>query len=217
MEVIYLYNEELDTLQELTEVTNSKLIEIASEVSKELTERVNEAWDKLPNFKGDPTTKCEEVDELFAQNNSEIEPVAKTATEDCISRQAAIEAVSLKISEYEAPYKTAEDKDIMSVVMRTGLRLAQDIIESLPPVEPIAESATTTDEVVDFNNLISVGRRLRNLPPVELKRPKREWMFNPKDAIDSMFSKPKCPECGFESADGGNFCSNCGADMGGVE
>lgn len=71
MEVIYLYNEELDTLQELTEVTNSKLIEIASEVSKELTERVNEAWDKLPNFKGDPTTKCEEVDELFAQNSSD--------------------------------------------------------------------------------------------------------------------------------------------------
>ena len=40
-----------------------------------------------------------------------------------------------------------------------------------------------------------------------------KWVFNPKDAIELMFTKPKCSECGFESADGGNFCSNCGARM----
>ena len=40
-----------------------------------------------------------------------------------------------------------------------------------------------------------------------------EWLFNPKDAIELMFTKPKCSKCGFESADGGNFCSNCGARM----
>ena len=40
-----------------------------------------------------------------------------------------------------------------------------------------------------------------------------EWIFEPKDAIELMFTKPKCSECGFESADGGNFCSNCGAKM----
>lgn len=45
-------------------------------------------------------------------------------------------------------------------------------------------------------------------------RPRGEWIFEPKDAIELMFTKPKCSECGFESADGGNFCSNCGADMG---
>lgn len=44
-------------------------------------------------------------------------------------------------------------------------------------------------------------------------RPKGEWIFNPKDAIDLMFTLPKCSNCGFESADYGNFCSNCGADM----
>lgn len=48
---------------------------------------------------------------------------------------------------------------------------------------------------------------------VREQQPKGEWIFNPKDAIDLMFTKPKCSECGFESADGGNFCSNCGADM----
>lgn len=44
-----------------------------------------------------------------------------------------------------------------------------------------------------------------------------EWVFNPKDAIDLMFTKPKCSKCGFESADGGNYCPNCGAKMGGDE
>lgn len=44
-------------------------------------------------------------------------------------------------------------------------------------------------------------------------RPKGEWIFNPTDAIDLMFAKPKCSKCGFESSDGGNYCSNCGADM----
>lgn len=40
-----------------------------------------------------------------------------------------------------------------------------------------------------------------------------EWIFNPKDAIELMFTKPKCSECGFESSDGGNYCHNCGAKM----
>lgn len=49
------------------------------------------------------------------------------------------------------------------------------------------------------------------------ERPKGEWVFNPPDAIDLMFAKPKCSKCGFESSDGGNFYSNCGADMRGED
>ena len=44
-----------------------------------------------------------------------------------------------------------------------------------------------------------------------------EWIFNPKDAIELMFMKPKCSKCDFESSDGGNFCSNCGAKMKGAD
>jgi hypothetical protein len=40
-----------------------------------------------------------------------------------------------------------------------------------------------------------------------------KWVFNPSDALEAMFAKPKCSECGFESADGGDYCSNCGARM----
>ena len=39
------------------------------------------------------------------------------------------------------------------------------------------------------------------------------WIFSPKDAIEMMFTLPKCSECGTESADGGNYCPNCGAKM----
>ena len=39
------------------------------------------------------------------------------------------------------------------------------------------------------------------------------WIFSPKDAIEMMFTLPKCSECGAESADGGNYCPNCGARM----
>ena len=39
------------------------------------------------------------------------------------------------------------------------------------------------------------------------------WIFNPKDAIEMMFTLPKCSECGAETPNGGNYCSNCGTKM----
>ena len=39
------------------------------------------------------------------------------------------------------------------------------------------------------------------------------WIFDPKDAIEMMFTLPKCSECGAESSDGGNYCPRCGAKM----
>ena len=40
-----------------------------------------------------------------------------------------------------------------------------------------------------------------------------KWIYEPKDAIEMMFTKPKCSECGYESADGLHYCPNCGAKM----
>lgn len=63
------------------------------------------------------------------------------------------------------------------------------------------------------NENCGVWEMIENAPTVQADRPHGEWIFNPKDAIELMFTKPKCSKCGFESADGGNFCPNCGADM----
>ena len=40
-----------------------------------------------------------------------------------------------------------------------------------------------------------------------------EWKYNPKDAIEMMFTLPKCSICGHESSDALNYCPNCGAKM----
>lgn len=61
---------------------------------------------------------------------------------------------------------------------------------------------------------VDIIEKIKNIPTADVVERKRgEWIFNPSDAIEMMFTKPKCSECGFESADGGNYCSNCGADM----
>lgn len=44
--------------------------------------------------------------------------------------------------------------------------------------------------------------------------PKRgEWIYKPKDAIEMMFTLPKCSVCGYESSDALNYCPNCGSLM----
>lgn len=48
--------------------------------------------------------------------------------------------------------------------------------------------------------------------------PKRgEWIYKPKDAIEMMFTLPKCSVCGHESSDANNYCPNCGAKMNGEQ
>lgn len=49
---------------------------------------------------------------------------------------------------------------------------------------------------------------------VKAQLPKRgEWIYKPKDAIEMMFTLPKCSVCGHESSDANNYCPNCGAKM----
>ncbi len=64
---------------------------------------------------------------------------------------------------------------------------------------------------IDYKRMDRVLVEMPTADVVEVKHGK--WICNPSDAIEAMFTKPKCSECGFESADGGNYCPNCGAKM----
>lgn len=49
---------------------------------------------------------------------------------------------------------------------------------------------------------------------LQAQLPKRgKWIYKPKDAIEMMFTLPKCSVCGHESSDANNYCPNCWAKM----
>ena len=61
------------------------------------------------------------------------------------------------------------------------------------------------------SRITGLGNRIFAL---EKQLPKRgEWIYKPKDAIEMMFTLPKCSVCGHESSDANNYCPNCGAKM----
>lgn len=81
-------------------------------------------------------------------------------------------------------------------------------------IEQMEADAEHIDNYIVKMALYATIDDVKNAPTADVvERKKGEWLFNPSDAIEMMFTKPKCSECGFESADGGNYCPNCGADL----
>lgn len=114
-----------------------------------------EIFENIPPVEPKPPVdlKPTETPLVFGEN-AEFE-FATMCCEDCISR-ADIEYHTQLEARGNGQYEEVE------VAYKSD-------IESLPSVEPIAKNATPTDEVVDFNNMISAGGRIRNLPPVTPK------------------------------------------------
>lgn len=106
---------------------------------------------------------------------------------------------------------------------QTAHKWALDVIEGfLNDTQPSTDGDLISRESAlaefrDGRDVYDIMESIEELPSAPDSRQYGEWIFEPKDAIELMFTKPKCSECGFESADGGNFCSNCGADMRGGE
>lgn len=70
------------------------------------------------------------------------------------------------------------------------------------------------DKLKDIISDTWILDRIDEQPTVDVEPVRHgHWIFNPKDAIEMMFTLPKCSKCGAESADSGNYCSNCGAKM----
>lgn len=100
-----------------------------------------------------------------------------------------------------------------------------DLISRNDVIDAIRKQLNDTNALIDIigrkgvdptEPIIHLFSVISAIPPAD--RPTGKWIFNPKDAIELMFTLPKCSECGFESSDCGNYCSNCGAKMkGGTE
>lgn len=59
---VYLYNEEADTLQDLSELTVDELIIVSNSLVEEINKRL---WDALPLLEADQTVSCETMAQLF--------------------------------------------------------------------------------------------------------------------------------------------------------
>lgn len=144
-------------------------------------------------------------------------------TTDCISRRDALKPFCITSDGTRIP-----EVDCDNFPVEFSVKDIKRHLLSLPPVTPtVSEDFISREQVrakLDYisyaeKDPISIAKRIvENAPSVTPTERTGEWIFNPKDAIDLMFTKPKCNKCGFESADGGNFCPNCGAKMkGGAE
>ena len=146
-----------------------------------------------------------DTDELVERIKREYEIKEKPVCEDAISRQAVEEMIKAEMPE-RGMWEIEGDKE-----KETVCEVCVDLIQKLSELPPV----TPTDKVVDFNNMISAGGRIRNLPPVEPKRPKGEWIVY--SLVDEGRVELECPECGdtfVRAVDyRPHFCENCGADM----
>lgn len=72
----------------------------------------------------------------------------------------------------------------------------------------------TIDNDGEEHDGVTLQSIIDKLPTVDAEPVRHgHWIFNPKDAIEMMFTLPKCSECGHESSDALNYCPNCGAKM----
>lgn len=153
-----------------------------------------------------------DVEEIVERIKEEYEIKDRPVCEDAISRQDTVNALCAKCGD---AYRNCRDYKAWCPNVK--------VVMSMPPVE--TKRLPQPHKCVVYRDgecrypieACSECPKHEGMRAVLAERPKGEWIFNPKDAIDSMFAKPKCNKCGFESADGGNFCPNCGAKMKGVD
>ena len=150
------------------------------------------------------------IDALRCSEKPNLQPTCNqlaTTEGDLISRQAVLDALAgmcyTDVDEYRTAVKAV--RKVPSVEPREcGVLCA--LAERTCPFQGKEYAWCLTCPHISEEDRVLVKKAV--------SEPKTgEWIFRPKDAIELMFTKPKCSECGFESADGGNYCPNCGAKM----
>ena len=75
--------------------------------------------------------------------------------------------------------------------------------------DALADECSENDYLVNENTRLTTENK-----ELQAQLPKQgKWIYKPKDAIEMMFTLPKCSVCGHESSDANNYCPNCGAKM----
>ena len=110
-----------------------------------------------------------------------------------------VETLRWTANEYKGSIIDEYDKDTMNA--------AADAIEALEKQIDSIENDKTNLEADIINLEIAIDKANTQLPK------RGEWIYKPKDAIEMMFTLPKCSVCGHESSDANNYCPNCGAKM----
>ena len=110
-----------------------------------------------------------------------------------------VETLRWTANEYKGSIIDEYDKDTMNA--------AADAIEALEKQIDSIENDKTNLEADIINLEIAIDNANTQLPK------RGEWIYKPKDAIEMMFTLPKCSVCGHESSDANNYCPNCGAKM----
>lgn len=82
----------------------------------------------------------------------------------------------------------------------------------------LKERNYNTATALQLQGLLNATTLIKHLvfdyPTVDAEPVKHgHWIYEPKDAIEMMFTLPKCSECEEESPNGGNYCPYCGAKM----
>lgn len=185
---------------------------------KQVTSKLKNPDDSLLT---DDSDECKEqkskLEETPTTSKTEsVEGVAESATTtDCISRAKAIEEVKA-LPDTDNGYSDAYDKACII-----------GVLEELPSVapKPVGDCISRADTIKALCAKCGLGHScgdgyecpdvavVRDMPPVEPKRPKGEWING----------NPICPCCGenkFKDLDADiwsdwqpKYCPNCGADM----
>lgn len=168
------------------------------------------------------------MDRIKALPSAEAEPMTEEVREALmrLSMCAREDCVICKYKDkcnfdFQYEESTKNMNTILDSLMRSKCEVdaKSDLISREDAIEALCHNCayyTDAQCKTDSGYWCESGAMIREALP-SADRPTGEWIFNPTDAIDLMFTNPKCSECGFESADHGNFCPNCGADMRGEE
>ena len=159
---------------------------------------------KIRNFKGEVVNETINVTDI--ETLPSVNPQEQRPCEDCISRQAAIDAVNIGN-------------------LHPGIVGAlQSILADLPPVTPKQEpcedaiSRQAVEEIInDIRDCISVEgywvifERMKKLPPANSQEPKTgHWIFHTDASGNSWHT---CPACGHVAYTLTRFCPDCGTRL----